>query len=634
MAHKRDLTLLHRVHGKRFPKMYQVRHIFHLLSSKEKQLLKVSLLALLIGLVWGTSIGLGEYRQQVPKVGGRYVEAVIGSPQLVNPLFSTVNDVDQDLVRLVYDGLLRHDEEQRLQKNLAATYDISEDKKTYTFQLRKDVFWHDGQPLTARDVIFTFDRIQQEKTGSPLFVTFQGVTVEMVDEYTVRFVLKEPFAPFLSSLTTGILPEHVWFDIPAERMRLAKENLQPVGTGPFLFAKLSKDETGYVFRYELKRYKDYHREPAFIEEFAFQFYPQYDGDIGAIPALREKRVDGLHFVPSDLREKVERKHIRLHTLQLPQYTALFFNQTRLEALKDINVRTALAYTLDKDRILREAIRDEGHVIYSPILPGFPGHDPEIERTPYNVSEANTLLDKTWERISAEEYRQKKKDELTKEFLEQIGEGEEASTSTLSVEQHEEIERVLNEQVNPAQTFYRENDDGEILEIQVVTADTQEYRNTANLIVSFWHDIGVTVDIKFVHPRDISREVLKDRSYDILLYGAIIGSDPDQYPFWHSSQINFPGLNLAKYVNRTVDGFLEKGRESTDEAEVADYYKQFQQTLLEEVPAVFLYTPTYTYATDGEVQGINLSRIFSPADRFANVTGWYIKTKGQWTRTNQ
>ncbi len=110
---------------------------------------------------------------------------------------------------------------------------------------------------------------------------------------------------------------------------------------------------------------------------------------------------------------------------------------------------------------------------------------------------------------------------------------------------------------------------------------------------------------------------------------ILGSDPDQFPFWHSSQIDFPGLNLSRYVNRNVDALLEKAREIDNEDEKAELYKKFQDIIINERPAVFLYIPTYTYATTDDVKGIDVVRIFTPADRFANVAEWYMETKREW-----
>lgn len=663
VGHSHDLKLLRRIKGRRFPRWCQFFHFKHILSKKEKRIFNWSLLLLVVGIIWAGYGFTKANRVQVPAIGGQYVEAVVGSPQLANPVFANVNDVDVDLVRLIYSGLMRYDEKQRLVPDLAVKYpEVSEDKKVYTFELKKDVIWHDGEPFTAQDVVFTIETIQDPEINSPLLVSFNGVAVEAVDDYTVKFTLQEAFSAFVSSLTVGILPEHIWFDKTVDRFKLAPQNLQPIGTGPFMFKKLSKDETGHIYRYELQRFERYYRQPSFLEVVAFQFYPDYEGLGGAIEALRGQKVDGLHFVPSDLKEKVERKHIILHTLQLPQYTALFFNQDKEPFLADEDLRTALAYALDKDRILREALGGEGQVIYSPILPGFPGYNPEIAKTPYSWEEANKLLDeKKWERISYGDYRQELKDKMLKEWEESYvaGVAEETATSTEATSEEaseeetgeetettddttvdtkkeeerqkaeEEINARLDQELNEAQTFYRQDKDGNLLELTLVTADTQEYQQTAQLIAGFWQEIGVKTVLKFVPTKDISREVLKKRDYDILLYGAIVGNDPDQYPFWHSSQIDFPGLNLARYVNRSADELLEEAREATDEEKKIELYKKFQDLVLADRPAIFLYIPTYTYATSDKVHGFDVTRISNPADRFVGITSWYMETKGEW-----
>ena len=643
--HKHDMVVLRRVRKKGTPKRTQLRHITKILSPQEHKIIRWAFVVLVIGLVWVGYNVRSTYRYEVAAVGGTYTEAVVGAPELINPLFASVNDVDVDLTRLMYSGLMKYDANLELVPDLAVSYSLSDDKKTYTFTLRQDVTWHDGESFTARDVAFTFDRIQDPAVASPLRVSFQTVQVTVVDEYTVQFTLEEPFQPFLSSLTVGILPEHIWGDIEPERLRLTKTNLQPIGTGPFQFSKLAKDDTGFIFQYELARFNNYYNQPPFIEKFILQFFGEYDTELGAIQALRQKKVDGLHFVPSHLREKVERKHVNIHTLQLPQYTALFFNQKKQPLLENADVRKALSYALDKERILRESLNGEGKVIYSPILPGFPAYKEDIEKTPYSLEEANKLLDGVWDRISAEEYRVERKETILNELKRERGvvdvvikqDGEESTNSstpavvtTSTMEELEaEADLRLNTELYDAQTFYRKNGDEGIVSISLVTADTAEYRKAADLIAGFWQDLGVQVSVSYVDTKEFSRTVLKDRNYDIVLYGIIVGSDPDQYPFWHSSQKEYPGLNLSQYVNRSVDTLLENARESDDAAEVEKFYREFQDTILKDTPAIFLYTPIYRYATTDRVKGVDIERIFHPADRFAGVTNWYIKTKGDW-----
>ncbi len=637
--------MVRQVQGRTFPRFQQVRYIQKILSPFERRIIRMGFIGAVAGILW---MGIGfvhAHRIQVPRAGGQYIEAVVGVPSLINPVYASVNDVDVDISRLVYSGLMKYTSNQELVPDLATNYTISDDQKTYTFFLRQGVTWHDSEPFTARDVVFTVDTIQDPLVNSPLFLAFQGVAVKALDDYTVQFTLKEPFAPFLSSLTLGILPEHVLTDVRGDRLHLHKINLQPVGTGPFKFKSFSKDDTGFIYQYSVERFSGYYGQRSYLDEFVFQFYDGDDAYMRATQALREQKVSGIHFVPTDLRDQVARKYIDIHTLQLPQYTALFFNEQTSDVLKNADVRLALAEALDKELIIREAIHGEGAVIEGPILPGFPGYTPSVTTTPYDRAGANKILDVAWKPISIEEYRTMRRDAFLKEWESEyqttLAQTSTTTTGTPTVVTADvnsstfrqtalaQFEDQLTQELRESQTFYRKNSKNDVLQLTLVTVDTKEYRQAAQVIAGLWQEIGVKTVVQLVAAKDIPRTVLKNRSYDVLLYGAIIGSDPDQYPFWHSSQVQFPGLNLSGYVNKDIDAILQKIRETTDASKLEELYTQFQEKLLADRPAIFLYTPTYTYATAHKLQGITATRIFHPADRFANVTEWYLKTKGQW-----
>lgn len=616
------------------PTIRQLVHIGRVLSQEERRIFRASVFLFLAAAVWFVWSLLGAYRTLVPAVGRLYAEAVVGSPQLINPVFASVNDVDVDLARLIFSGLVRYDEENRLVPDLAARYEVSDDKKTYTFHLKKDAVWHDGERFTAKDVHFTMETIQNPAVASPLLVTFQGIAVKAIDDYTIQFQLKEPFAPFLSSLTVGMLPEHLWGAVPPEHMRGHKLNASPIGTGPFMVKKFVKEGSGAVSEYSLKRFDRFYRQPPYLSEFVFRFYSEYEGDGGAVAALRQQEVSGLSFVPFQMRDKIQRKHMVLHTLHLPQYSALFFNMGGNGAVQSLDARMALTRAIDKDRIVRESLKNEGQVIDGPILPGFPGYSTTTQSVAYNPEEANAALDKLWARIPSDQYREERRKGLLAAWDAEHPSSasttpDAGETSATTTERDAAVEAQLHAELREAQTFYRKTKDGDIVSLSLVTADTPEYRQTAQLVSGFWQDIGIQTRVTFVAPKDFNRSVLHDRSYDVLLYGVIIGSDPDQYPFWHSSQTDFPGLNLSRYANRTVDGVLEKARAAADEQDQAREYGLFQDALLKDRPAVFLYSPTYTYATTDQLKGLTIGNIFHPSDRFAGVTNWYMKTKRVW-----
>jgi peptide/nickel transport system substrate-binding protein len=638
-AHE-DLALVRKVQGRRYPRFAQLKHIHKILSTKERGLFRAAQIGSVIGLVW---LFIGMYlggQSIVAAAGGRYTEAVIGTPSAMNPVYAPLNDVDADLARLVFSGLLTYSSTQELKPDLAKEYTVSADGKTYTFTLRDDVTWHDGKPFSSRDVLFTFEMIQNPLSGSPLLVSFQGVEVSAPNDTTVTFTLPEPFAPFLSTLTVGMLPEHLLFDVSADRLRLHRFNTQPVGTGPFQFHALTKADTGFISRVTLKRFDHYYSGPSFLDEVVLEFF---DGDGAydrAIQALREQKVDGVSFVPVAFRDRVERKYLSVHTLELPQYTALFFNGKRTGVLQNAVVRQALAEALEKERIVKDGLKGEGEVIQSPVLRGFPGFDETKGVVTYDPSAANKKLDEIYPPISREEFMTARVDALmlaydaanpTTSTTPQISSSTiDISTTTLRDQAKVDSIAKITSEMQPAQTFYRRAAKAkDLLTIRLVTADTEEYRKVAETTAGFWQEIGVQTVITTVPPKDMARTVLRDRDYDVLLYSVIVGSDPDQYPFWHSSQATHPGLNLAGYSNRKVDELLVAMRTATSTESRITAAGAFQDQLLTDRPAIFLYTPTYTYVTNNLVRGVNVERIFEPSDRFAAITSWYVKTKREW-----
>ncbi len=344
-------------------------------------------------------------------------------------------------------------------------------------------------------------------------------------------------------------------------------------------------------------------------------------------ALRSQKLDGLGFVPANLQEKVNKKSIHMQSLSLPQYTALFFNLEKADWRENKNVRDALAIAIDRNRIIRESLKDDGQIIESPILNHFNLVNINTT-TPYAPDQANQTLDKLFSRVDAGEYRKTRREQILKELK------EEQSTSSTTPAELEGLEKdadaELAKELSPTQTFYRQDKNKNILKVNLVTADTEEYRHTAELIAGFWQEVGIQVNLSFVNPKNIERDALRERKYDVLLYGIILGDSADPYPFWHSSQIKFPGVNLSQYTNRTVDGLLEKIRNSNSEADVKESYSQFNNLLLSDRPAVFLYSPVYRYMMSNEVKGVSMQQIYHPSDRFAGVTNWYIKTTGKWS----
>jgi peptide/nickel transport system substrate-binding protein len=569
----------------RWPSWRQWRQIKHVLSKTEKIILatastaaSISILALIILLVIA-------HRSKVPAVGGEYTEGLVGAPQFINPLYSSVSDVDTDLTKLIYSGLFKWTEDNGLTSDLADSYIISDDQKTYTIKIRDNAKWHNGDPVRSSDVLFTIQSIQNPAYHSPLVTSFRGVMVSEVDEHTVQFVLDEPFNSFLSTLTVGILPSSLWAELAPKNIPLTSLNLTPIGSGPYKFEKYTIEKSGKIHSYIVSRFDDYYNSTPKIEKIIFKFYPDIET---AVTALENQNIEGLGFVPGRLVDSVKKNHsINFYHPSLFQEVALFFNQESQPLLKDKNIRQALALSIDKEAIITSALNGNGTVINTPLLPGTIGYFSETATTK-DLSAASALISKTdYIEISTDGYRAKK---------------------TKKTENGQTVDSL------------------EELTFNLTTINQPEFIQVAQIIVEQAKLAGIKIQIETVAVSDFYNDVIKPRHYQILLTAIQFGLDSDPYSFWHSSQANDPGLNLSLYVNKKVDDLLEKARVTNNSDEQAEFYKEFQNILIEDLPAIFLYQPTYTYAVNDKIKNLELNTLYSPADRFQKVSDWYIKTK--------
>ncbi|PJA64820.1 MAG: preprotein translocase subunit SecG [Candidatus Portnoybacteria bacterium CG_4_9_14_3_um_filter_40_10] len=205
---------------KKYPSWPQFRHFFKILTKKEKITFFVFLL-LFAASFFSLLLSLYFKNTEIqPSPGGVFVEGVIGQPRFINPVYSMVSDVDQDLVELIFSGLLKYDENLKIVPDLAKNYEIKDGGKVYEVCLKDNLFWSDGKPLTVNDVIFTIKTIQNSDYKSPQIANWIGVEIEKISEQGIRFSLKNPYDSFLENLTQKIIPEHVWEDVGSQNFPL------------------------------------------------------------------------------------------------------------------------------------------------------------------------------------------------------------------------------------------------------------------------------------------------------------------------------------------------------------------------------------------------------------------------------
>ncbi len=652
-----DAQLVAQTSKRSLPSLKQIKFLFRFLTKKESRIFSAAILLVVIGVLW---LGIGfikSNRTSIPDIGGEYSEVITGTPRLINPIFATTNEVDQDLVRLMYSGLMRYDSSGVLMPDLAEEITVS--TTVYNIKLRENIFWHDGTPFTADDVIFTILKIQDPNVSSPLRLSFQGVEVEKIDNHNLKMILEEPFAPFLHTLTTGILPQHLWIDTDASSMKLADANIKPIGTGPYKFESLSKNKNGIIIGYTLENNKNFYRGVPFIENLKFYFAPDI---ASAVETFLSKHADGIHFVPQNKKETIIKRDINLYTLQLPQYTALFFNEKRNAALENDDVRIALEHAIDRGRLIQDGLKGEAQIIYGPILPGKIGYANDANFYEFSPSTSTALLDEAgWEAINRESFVELRTEQLVEEWTEEaevIVEDEDKDADaaddetsdennedevvddemlidekTEAEQKLEELQKLAREQIEsetpPSQEIFRKNKKDKILTVTITTVNNDATIAAAESIQSFWQAVGVHTILYVIDPQLIQSEIIKNRNYEALLFGEVLGADSDPYPFWHSSQVDDPGLNLSLFVNRKADKLLEEARETNDNEVRAEKYQEFQEILHEEIPAIFLYNPTYNYAQRKKIKDFSASQIVVPADRFNEIEKWFTETKGSW-----
>lgn len=565
---KRKLTFRHL---KYLPKILSVNERRRILALSG--ILSVGVIALLVNIFFMFTVS-------VPRAGGEYAEGLVGSPRYINPILSQTNSVDSDLSSLIFSSLLTYDKDHKLVTDLAESYEISPDQLTYTFRLKQNVKWHDGESFKADDVVYTVSSIEDTEFKSPLGREFRGVVCEKVDDYTVKFTLKEPFAPFLSMLTFGILPEHLWYNILPANADLNELNKKPIGTGPWQVDSFKKDSSGLIKSYTLVPNKDYFGKKPYLDKLIFKFYAD---NLSAIEALKNKNVDGIGFLPKELKNELKKhKNIVYQEMDQPQYAAIFFNQKKNTLLQADYIRQALALAINKQKIVTEVFGGDAKTLDAPILPGV-DNNPDIVKYEYNAESAATLLSKNgW-----------------------------VMTATTTADG-------LTEQVR------RKN--GYDLAITLTIPDQPQYLQTATIIKEEWAQIGVKVTLEIIDKTKIVSDNIAGRKYEALLFSENMSSDPDPFAFWHSSQNEYPGTNLAVFSDKTVDSLLEAARKYNNLADRQAKYWEFQKIISSQLPVVFLYSPLYSYPQDKKVRGFDVSMIASYSDRFSNLSDWYVKTK--------
>lgn len=616
-----DRQLVYSLSPKKIPSSNQLKHLKKILGPKERLWLRISALVLVASLVF---LGVKFFREHLelsPIEGGTYSEGLVGAPKYINPLYNFNRDVDSDLSALVFSSLFKHDNNGSLAPDLVEKWEMGEDAKSYTITLKDNVRFHNGDKLTADDVVFTFEAIKNPDYNSPWRQTFLGAEIEKIDDRIIKFSLGESYAPFLELLTFGILPQNLWTPIDPATANLADPNLKPIGSGPYKFKTLTKNKSGEIKEYELEANDDYFQKEPYIEKIILKFYPNIQE---AVSALNNNSVDALSYLPHENQSDVLAKNsMNFYKLKMPRLTALFFNKKANAYLSDKGIRSALALALDKTKIVNEALSGDAQVVDGPILPDSFAYNQNLKKYDFNLGEAEKLLDESgWQKvtISSDEANQAvniSEEEANKDSNLALRRDIAAYASSSGLEVAGNW-RVKTPKAKGAARQY--------LTMSLTIVDSADNLKVAEEIKKLWEDLGIKTDIKSITASRAESDVVMPRNFEILLFSQVLSPDPDVYPFWHSSQAGEGGPNLADYRNKDVDALLESARITPNEGQRAEKYKKFQEIITDELPAIFLYSSYYNYPQNKQIKGFNKQVITDPADRFSGVAYWYEKTK--------
>jgi peptide/nickel transport system substrate-binding protein len=547
--------------------MHFFKNLFFAFTKKERITFLVCAAAAAVSFVVVISMVIAQVTKAIPTQGGEYTEGVVGQPEYINPV-TAQSEADLSLVKLVYANI----------PDIADSITSSTDGMTWTVHLKSGLTWQDGQKLTSDDVIFTVQSIQNPDADSPLATSWQGVSVNRVSELELTFTLANPYAFFADNLVNlYVVPKHIFADVPPGNWRLSNYNLKPVGSGPYQFASYNEQSDGFISSYRLTAWNGYAGQSPLIQNINLAFFPNIDG---LLSSFNSGTVDGFGGISPENLAAINRPY-NLFAWRTTGYYAVFFNTSKNLALQDPAVRQALAVAADRNSLVATTLSGKAVADYGPVPP-----DAEYFSASTTASFASSSPDSASSILTQAGW-------LT------------ASSSNFRA-------KVIGKTSVP-------------LVVNLTVPDIDFLVATAQALQNQWQSIGVQVNIATDTPQNIIANTIKNRAYESLLFGNVLGPSSDLYSFWDSSQRFYPGLNLAIYSNPHVDNLIETARQNLDDNSRTAELASAQTAIVTDNPAIFLYSPDYLYVTNKNIYGLIPDTLVDPSDLSREMTGWYLNT---------
>ncbi len=552
--------------------------LFQSLSKRQKNFISVLLLVMTVS----SLILIAKTRDMLlisrPIPGGVWEEGIIGNPRFINPVLA-VSNVDKDLTSIVHAGLVRRLPDGTYTGDLAESYEVDSTGLIYTFTLSDDAKFHDGKKVTTDDVIYTIDRIKDPLEKSPRSVEWQGVTAKAIDEKTVTLTLKQPFADFLDIATVGILPKHIYGKYSTDAFSQANENIEAIGAGPYKITKVTtkKNMPRSITLERAGRSKD----SGYVKKIILNFY---ENENDAIDALLSGSIDHLGSVTANQAADLEKRGYSVTLSSFPRLYGIFFNTKQSSVLVQPRITEVIASSIDKEAIIDSVLDGFGDKIDAP-LPTDLGDRLNYPYEPLDVDK--TLTNAGWERGE---------DGIWQKTLSIVAPGSKSSEKRT-----------------------------EKLAFTITTSDTPELRKGAEEIAASLKNHGILASVASFDSTTLE-EKIRTRNYEALYYGIQISRESQVYAFWHSSQREHPGLNISGYTSSRADAALEALQKETNDSERLALWRKFVSAFYTDMPAVFIYSPSYVYIHRDPLPFTMTGNIHTASDRFIDIRSWYLETE--------
>ncbi|WP_261132326.1 peptide-binding protein [Bacillus sp. Marseille-Q3570] len=499
-----------------------------------------------------------------PQEGGDIIVGSIGAPTIFNDLYST--DISSsDISGWLYDGLITYDENLEPKGVIAKDWETSEDGTEWTITLNEGITFHDGEPLTADDVVFTYSIPLSEDYSGARASDFEKIeSIEAEGDTTVKIKLSEPYAPFLGTLSYGILPEHILKDVPIAELGEHEFNTKsPVGSGPFKFVEWKEGQ--YV---KVEAFEDYFQGRPYLDTITYKIVPDANALMTQVQAgdVHEAAVQSQDLATAQ--KLADEGKINLSTELSLAYTYIGWNMAN-DMFKDEKVRQALTMAIDRESIIEAVLGGDGEIAHIPESPLSWAYNEDVPKFDYNVEEAKKLLEEAGWTPGDDGILEKDGKKFSFEL--KTNQGNKA---------REQIAQVTQEQLK---------------------------------------EVGIEVKPTIMEWSAFIEEVTEKKDFDAVILGWSLSTDPDPTALWHSKEIE-AGLNFVAFSDPELDKLMEKNTQVLDQEERKDIIGEIQAGIAEQQPYTFLYYPNDHYALDANLKG----HVHHPSSEFYMIEKWWLE----------